>query len=70
MLKKDGNWHICIDNKAVNKIIMHHRFPIPRFEDLFNKLCGSKVFSKLNLHSDYHQIHIYPGEEWKIAFKT
>ena len=52
--KQDGSYRMCVDYHALNKNTIKNRFPVPRIEDLFDKLQGSSYFSRIDLQSGYH----------------
>nr|GEZ67876.1 hypothetical protein [Tanacetum cinerariifolium] len=54
--KKDGSFWICIDYRKLNKLTVKNRYPLSRIDDLFDQLQGSRVYSKINLRSGYHQL--------------
>jgi hypothetical protein len=54
----------------LNAITIKNKYPLPRIDILFDQLAGAKAFSKVDLHSGYHQIKIHPEDVPKTAFST
>nr|GEV11734.1 putative reverse transcriptase domain-containing protein [Tanacetum cinerariifolium] len=47
-----------------------NRYPLSRIDDLFDKLQGSRVYSKIDLRSGYHQIRVQEEDIPKTTFRT
>jgi hypothetical protein len=61
---------MCVDYRALNEVTVKNKYPLPRIDDLFYQLYGVCVFSKIDLHSDYHQLMIRESDIPKIMFIT
>jgi hypothetical protein len=68
--KKDGTLRMCVDYRILNKATVKNRYPLPRIDDLFDRLSGVKMFSRIDLRSGYYQIRIAKGDKEKTICYT
>ena len=61
---------MCINYRALNKILVKNRYPLLWIDEIIDNLKGANLFMKLNLNSGYHQIPIDSTDVWKTNFKT
>ncbi|GJQ96086.1 putative reverse transcriptase domain-containing protein [Tanacetum coccineum] len=68
--KKDESFQMCIDYRELNKLTVKNRYPLLRIDDLFDQLQWSRVYSKIDLSSGYHQLRVREEDIPKTAFRT
>ncbi|QRW25736.1 Retrotransposable element Tf2 protein [Rhizoctonia solani] len=68
--KKDGSCCLVVDYHCLNNQTKKNVYPLPRPNNLMAQLCGTKVFTKLDLQWGYNNVWVKEGNEWKTAFRT
>jgi hypothetical protein len=67
---KDVTLRLFIDVMQLNKVTIKNKYPFPRIDDFFDQLKGVRIFSKIDLRSDYHQVRIKEEDINKTTFRT
>ena len=68
--KKDGILRLCIDYRQLKRVTICNQYPLPRIDELFDQLQGSRVYFKIDLRSGYHQLRVQEIDVPKTAFRT
>lgn len=68
--KEDGSLRLCVDYRALNKVTVKKKYPVPLVADLFDRLGKATNLTKLDLRSGYSQVRIAAGDEPKTTMVT
>ena len=68
--KPEGGLRFCVDYRALNKLTVKNRYPLPLIKETLDRLSGAKWFTKIDIIAAFNKLRIKEGEEWKTAFKT
>ena len=63
-----GTPRLVINYEPLNQALQWIRYPIPNKKDLLNKLNSTKIFSKIDMLSEFWQIQIQESDRYKTAF--
>ena len=66
--KKDGGWRFCVDYRRLNDLTKKDKHPLPRIDDMLDRLSEGKYFSSVDLNSGYWQIAMDEGSYEPTAF--
>lgn len=64
------NMRLCVDYRQLNKVAVKNKYHLLRIDDLMDLLVGACVFSKIDLWSVYHHIHMKPEYILENVFRT
>ena len=68
--KKSRDLQLCIHYRELNKQTTKDAYPLPLPDEVQDQLAGSKIFTKLDLHSRYWQLPVNPQDREKTAFRS
>ena len=68
--KKDGTMRWCCDYRVLNLKTLTPSSPLPRIDQLIDKLTNARYFTALDLIQGYHQLPLHPNDTWKTAITT
>ncbi|MCO5586076.1 hypothetical protein L7F22_040015 [Adiantum nelumboides] len=66
--KKDGTFRLCIDYRGLNQCTVKNKYPLPRIDELFDRLSGAQYFSKIDLRSGFYQVRIQAEDIIRLLF--
>ena len=67
---QDETMQMCLDYRALNKVTIKNKCPVPLVQDLMDRLSKACWFTKLDLRAGYWQIRIAKGDEPKTTCVT
>ncbi len=68
--KTDGSVRFCVDYRKVNAVSKFDAYPMPRVDELLDRLGVARFYSTLDLTKGYWQIPLSPLSKEKTAFTT
>ncbi|PHJ19414.1 rna-directed dna polymerase [Cystoisospora suis] len=60
---------MVVNYKALNEITLRDEYPLPRVQDLIQRVGKARWFMKRDLQKGYYQVQVAPEDQWKTTFR-
>jgi transposase InsO family protein len=68
--KPDGSKRLCVDYRAINEICEGLTWPLPRINELLQRVGAHRWYAVMDLTQGYHQVLVHPDSKELTTFKT
>ena len=68
--KKDGTIRLCVDYRRVNSLSAADAYPLPRIDDIIDRIGPAKYITTIDLTKGYWQVPVIAADRHKTAFAT
>ena len=68
--KEDGSLRMCVDYRRLNSVSTADAYPMPRIDELIDRIGGAKYISTLDLTRGYWQVPVALTSRTRTAFTT
>ena len=68
--KKDSTLRLCVDYRRLNAVSQTDAYPMPRIDELIDRLGDAKFITTLHLSRGYWQVPVRKDDQHKTAFTT
>jgi hypothetical protein len=62
-------YRVVVDYRELNKRTKTEKYPLPRLEEMLDRIARATVFSTMDLKAGYHQIRMCEKDREKTAFQ-
>ena len=60
--KPDGSLRLCIDYRALNRMTIKNRYPLPLTSEIMDRIKGATCFTRLDVLDAFHRLRIAKGD--------
>jgi len=69
-LRKNGKLRVCVNYKALNKVIKKYQYPLPFCEKIMEEIARHEMYTLRDGYKSYHQVKIVLEDQLKTTFTT